>query len=359
MIQKILPTVPMGREVFGNTLAQYGDALIVTIFFAVVFFILSLFLMRYFERIARKTKTELDNVLLRIISNMRPPFYFFIAGYLGLRTLNMAEVVERTIFVMIVLWVTWQVITALQLLIDYFVDRASHDSGDHKGLQAVLLLLSVLAKGGLWVIALLMILSNLGINITSLVAGLGIGGIAIAFAVKGILEDLFSSFSIYFDKPFEVGDLIAVDGEKGKVEKIGIKTTRLKSMMTGEEIVMTNKDLTTKKINNFHRMTRRRTSFDLGVTYETDAEMLKKIPEMIKEIITTRENVEFNRVHLRSFDDSAIRFTVLYHYLSREYEPYLNTHQDILFAIRDAFEEAEIDMAYPTQTIHIVKGDSN
>jgi len=345
-----------GGELFGNTVVDYTNAILIFCIFTVAFAIFGFLLLQYFERLANRTETKLDNILLQIVRNMRPPFYIFIAGYLGLRSLNMPEVAERTIFVLIVLWVTWQIMTALQLLVDYFVDRASVDNSNNRGLQAVLMLLSVLAKGGLWIVALLMILSNLGINITSLIAGLGIGGIAIAFAVKGILEDLFSSFSIQFDKPFEVGDIISVDGEKGIVKKIGIKSTRMKSMITGEEVVMTNKDLTTKKINNFHRMTKRRCSFDLHVTYETDREKLKEIPHIIEEIIASKENVEFSRAHMRSFDDSAVRFSILYNYMSREYRKYLDAHQSILFDIQDTFAEKGIEIAYPTQTIYVKKG---
>ncbi len=348
-----------GGIFFGNTLAGYMNAILIFCIFTVAFALFGFLLLRYFERLANRTKTEFDNVLLEIVRNMRPPFYIFLAGYLGLRSLNMPEVAERTIFVLIVLWVTWQIITALQLLVDYFVDRAAVDNTNNRGLQAILVLLSLLAKGGLWIIALLMILSNLGVNITSLIAGLGIGGIAIAFAVKGILEDLFSSFSIYFDKPFEVGDMISVDGEKGTVKKIGIKTTRMKSMITGEEVIMTNKDLTTKKINNFHRMSQRRCTFDLFVTFETDRDKLKRIPHIIQEIVESRKDVEFKRTHLRSFDDSAVRFSVLYYYMSREYVKYLDAHQAILFDIQDAFAAEGIEMAYPTQTLYVKKDSAS
>ncbi len=355
MIETLFPAIFWDHFFFGNTIGAYVNAFLVFVIFAFVFYVINCIFMHQLERLADRTQTRADDIFLKILSRIKPPFYLFIAFYIGFKTLVLHPLVDRTVFVVVVLWCTWQVMRTFDLFIDYISERASSKGSANASVQSAVSLLSGIAKAAIWVIAALMILSNFGVNVTSLIAGVGIGGIAIAFAVKGILEDLFSSFSIYFDKPFQVGDMIQVDDEKGIVQKIGVKTTRLKSMITGEEVIIANKDLTNKKINNFHRMTKRRVSFDLGVTYETPTKKIKKIPQIVEDIITSKEKTTFNRAHFRSFEDSALRFTILYHYDSRNYDAFLATHESILFEIREVFEKEKIDMAYPTQMIHIRK----
>ena len=209
-------------------------------------------------------------------------------------------------------------------------------------------------KGVIWGFGILLVLSNLGINISSLLAGLGIGGIAVALALQNILGDLFSAFAIYLDKPFEVGDFIVVGESKGTVEKIGIKTSRLRALQ-GEELIISNKELTNARIQNFKKMKERRITFRLGVTYETPLEKLKKIPEIIKQIITSFEDTRFERAHFVQFGDFALIFEVVYYMTTPAYIDYLNTQEKINFKIKEIFEKENIEMAYPTQTIFLKK----
>jgi len=198
------------------------------------------------------------------------------------------------------------------------------------------------------------VLSNLGVNITSLVAGLGIGGLAIALALQSVLSDLFSSFSIYFDKPFQVGDYIIVGKHSGTVEKIGIKSTRIRASQ-GEEIVISNQELTSARVQNFKKLKERRNTTSIGVTYETSTDKLKKIPDIIKYIIEEEKNARFDRVYFTTFADSALVFDLVYYVKSDAYSVYLETQQNINFKIKEAFEKEGIDMAYPTQTIYLTK----
>ena len=252
-----------------------------------------------------------------------------------------------------VVWVVYQIIIAVQILIEYIFSKLLREDSDPSSRGAFSMAKNVL-KGVLWVAGILMILSNLGINITSLVAGLGIGGIAIAFAFQNILEDLFSSFAILFDKPFQIGDFVVVGDKKGTVRKIGIKTTRIISTQ-GEEIVISNKELTSSQLQNFKKMEERRTSFLLGVTYETKTEKLKKIPKIIQKIIEKTEGARFDRSHFKSFDDSALLFETVFYVESPGYADFMDVQQDINFEIREQFEIERIDMAYPTHTIYIQK----
>jgi len=214
--------------------------------------------------------------------------------------------------------------------------------------------LNIIIKIILWIIGLLLILSNLGINITSLVAGLGIGGIAIALALQNILSDLFSSFAIYFDKPFKVGDFIIIGKDMGTVEQIGIKTTRLRALQ-GEQIVISNQELTSARIQNFKKLSERRVAFELGVVYGTPDDKMKKIPELIEKIIKETKDTRFDRSHFKSFGDFALIFETVYYITSGEYLDYMNAQQEIGLKIKEKFSTEEIEFAYPTQTLFLNK----
>lgn len=205
----------------------------------------------------------------------------------------------------------------------------------------------VLARSFIWIVAFLLLLDNLNFRIAPLITGLGIGGIAIAFAVQNILADIFASFSIIMDKPFVVGDVIKVDDLQGTVEHIGIKTTRLRSL-TGEQIVFANNDLLKTRIRNYKRMSQRRIDLHLNIAYQTPYEKLEKIPKMLKEIVETEPNAQFERSHLKEFGEYAVVFEVIYHVLSREYNDYMDLQQSINFKILKQFDEEKINFAYPT-----------
>jgi small-conductance mechanosensitive channel len=203
-------------------------------------------------------------------------------------------------------------------------------------------------------IALIILLDNMGIKISALVAGLGIGGIAIAFASQAVLGDLFSFFVILFDRPFEIGDFIIVDDLMGTVENVGIKTTRVRSL-GGEELIFSNTSLTNARVRNYKRMARRRVVFKLGVTYQTSLENIKEIPEIIKKIISSESEVLFDRAHFSSYGDFALIYEVVYNVLNSDYNKYMDVQQSINFKIKEEFDKRKIDFAYPTQTLFINK----
>jgi len=211
----------------------------------------------------------------------------------------------------------------------------------------------------LWIFGGLLILSNIGVDVTSLIAGLGIGGIAIALAVKDTIGDLFAAFSIFVDKPFKVGDFIEVSPkEKGTVEKIGIKTTRLRTRQ-GQELIVANKKLTESTIQNFRRMEKRQVSYVLGVTYETPRSKLKKIPGLIKKIIKKQEHASVVRVYLKSFGDFSINFEVVLAMDKPDFDLYAKTQNKIHLETIKAFEQEGIEFAYPTQTLFVQRNEAN
>jgi small-conductance mechanosensitive channel len=201
----------------------------------------------------------------------------------------------------------------------------------------------------------MLVLSNLDINISSLVASLGIGGIAVALALQNVLGDMFSSFSIYADKPFRVGDFIVIGKDQGTVEKIGMKTTRIRTLQ-GEELVVSNKELTSTRVQNFKKMKRRRVLFQLGVVYGTKPEQLESISKIIKEIVDKIDGVDYDRCHFSTYGDFSLNFEVVFYVNSSDYADYMNKKEKANLAIYKRFAEEKIEFAYPTQTIFVNKG---
>ncbi|MEY4505281.1 MAG: hypothetical protein RL154_1581, partial [Pseudomonadota bacterium] len=200
------------------------------------------------------------------------------------------------------------------------------------------------------VISILLILQTLGFNVSALIAGLGIGGIAVALAAQNILSDLFASISILFDKPFAVGDAIATGDIKGVVEQIGLKTTTLRGE-NGEQIICANSALLKNTIRNYKRMNDRRVVVQLGVVYELETEKLAAISVLISQAISTVESCKFERAHLKSFGDSAIIFEVVYLVLGSDFMLYMDSQEKINLAIFEIFTKNGIGFAYPTQTV--------
>lgn len=204
----------------------------------------------------------------------------------------------------------------------------------------------------IWAAVLLLALDNLGVDITAVVAGLGVGGIAVALAVQNILGDLFASLSIVLDKPFVIGDFLVIDQHAGTVEHIGLKTTRVRSL-SGEQLVFANSDLLASRLRNFGRMFERRVAFKLGVTYQTPRQKLERIPGAIREIIERQARARFDRSHFMEYGDFSLNIETVYFVQSPDYAVYMDTHQAILLQIHEFFEREGIEFAYPTQTVFV------
>lgn len=346
--------VDLTAEVFGNSLFAYAIAIAAFIVLTVFFRFLQWGVLRRLETLAKRTETDIDDTLITIVRSLRPAFYYFLAAFLAIRVLDLSEVVRNMANGILLIWVVYQVVIAAQILIDRILKRRVLGDDAEPGTEAAIGYLNVFVKIGLWSMGVLLVLSNFGVNITSLVAGLGIGGIAIAFALQNILGDLFSSFAIYFDKPFQIGDFIVIGEHAGTVEKIGIKTTRLRSL-SGEEIVISNQELTSTRVQNFKHMERRRIVFTFGVLYETPMAKLKRIPEMVQEIFADLDETDLDRVHFKAFGDSSLDFEVVYYVNVPDYNTYMDRQQDVNFALKERFEQEGIDFAYPTRTVYVAK----
>ena len=203
-----------------------------------------------------------------------------------------------------------------------------------------------------WAAVLLLVLDNVGVDITALVAGLGIGGIAVALAVQNILGDLFASLSIVLDKPFVLGDFLSVGEHLGSVEAIGLKTTRLRSL-SGEQLVFANSDLLSSRIRNYGRMFERRALFAIGVTYQTPRAKLEHLPGILREAVEAQARTRFDRAHFKEFGSFSLNFEVVYYVLDRDYNLYMDIQQAINLRIHERFDAEGIDFAYPTQTLFV------
>jgi small-conductance mechanosensitive channel len=338
----------------GNTIGEYSIAFIAFVALTVVFRFFQWRVLKRIEVLAKRTKTDIDDTLIQVVRSLKPAFYYVIAFYFAIQYLSFQHTFNSIIDGVVIVVIAYQIVMAFSILIDYTLRKRAEREG--KDEQKAYKFLGSFIKWGLWIIAILAVISNFGINITSLIAGLGIGGIAIALAMQNILSDLFSSFAIYFDKPFEVGDFISVGENSGTVEKIGIKTTRLRALQ-GEEIVISNQELTKSRIQNLKKMKERRATLTFGIAYETPLDKVKAIPEIVKKIFQElgTASVKFDRAHFKSLGASSLDFEVVYYVPTSEYLDYMNIQQQLNLKLMDEFKKEKIEFAYPTQTIYIAK----
>jgi small-conductance mechanosensitive channel len=339
-----------------NSVKDYLVALAVFVLAAIVLKIFKHVIIDKLKKISDKTGTELDDLLIKIVDNIGWPFYLLLSLYIALKSIQIPRFIETTLGYVLLVVVTYYVIRGIQDLIDYGTRKLiiKRQEEEKEADTSFIDLLSRILKGVLWGVAVVLILSNLGYNVSALIAGLGIGGLAVAIALQSVLSDIFSSFSIYFDKPFKVGDFIIVGDDLGVVKKIGIKTTRLQSLW-GQEIVISNNELTSTRINNYKKMENRRIHFTFGVVYDTPTEKLKKILEIVKDLFDGVELADLDRVHFKEFGDFSLNFEVAYYVSTGDYNRYMDTRQEINFALKERFEEEGIEFAYPTQTVFVNK----
>ncbi len=274
---------------------------------------------------------------------------FVISLYIGSRHLDFKPRADAIIKGFFITAACLQLALWLQAVIkswfDSFLERKSRENASA---VPALSLLGFAVRIGLWIVVLLVALDNLGVNVTTLVASLGVGGIAVALAAQKILEDLFASLSIVLDKPFVQGDFIVVGELKGTVEHIGLKTTRLRSL-SGELLIFSNADLLQSRIQNYQKMFERRVLFKIGIIYETPIELVKKVPQIIRQAIDLQDKTRFDRCHFFNYGDFSLDYETVYFVKDRDYNIYMDIHQAINLFILEAFQKEGIEFAYPTQ----------
>ena len=280
-------------------------------------------------------------------------FLLVLAIYAGTFFVTLPPAVDRAIASALVIALFLQgALWASHVVVGWTAWYAESKARQNRAIANALHLIQLFARVVVWSIALLLILNNLGFDVTALVAGLGIGGIAVALAAQNILSDLFASLAIVLDQPFVVGDAVLVGDKTGTVERIGIKTTRLRSL-SGEELIVSNADLLASRIHNFKRMAERRVEFTIGIAYETPAEKVEKLPGMLRAIVEAQGQVRFDRAHFARYGDFALVYEVVYWTLSADYNVYMDTQQRINLAIFRQLQDEGVAFAHPTQTIYV------
>jgi small-conductance mechanosensitive channel len=337
-----------------NSLYDWLFALIAFFVVLVLLKLVQVVIISRLKKVFKRTKTELDDIFIDSLDSIYWPFYFFASFYIALQFLHVPESLEKWVFGIFMFIFAYYALKFLSRLVDFGSKVIIQKKQEHDENTAIIKLLGTIVKAVLWLVALILVLSNLGFDATSLLAGLGIGGIAIGLALQNVLGDLFSSLAIYLDKPFKEGDFIIVDTFMGKVKRVGIKTTRLESLQ-GEEIIMSNSDLTGSRISNYGRMKRRRIAFTVGVVYSTSAENLRRIPDIIAEAVKNQNMATFDRCHFKTFGDSSLSFEAVYYVESPEVIDYLNIQQAVNLEIVEEFEKKGIEMAFPTRTVYLKK----
>lgn len=341
----------------GNTVLSWCIAIVA---FIVVYFGISTilkYIARKLETLFERTQTDLDDLIVDLLkARTKKLFIVILALYAASQVLVLpvkaGTIINTTAFLTLAIQAgIWG-----NGIVNFFVRRrASKDGEEGLNLEAYSVI-TWLAKATMWVLIILLTLNNLGIQITALIAGLGISGIAVALAVQNILGDLFASLSIVLDRPFIIGDFIIVGDHLGTVEHVGLKTTRVRSL-SGEQLIFSNTDLLNSRIRNFRRMDERRVIFTLGVTYQTSAEKLERIPGIIREVIEAQDQVRFDRAHFSGYGAYSLDFEIVYWVLDRDYTVFRNIHQSINIDLYRKFEEEGIGFAYPTQTLFLEKED--
>lgn len=348
--------------VLGNTLLDWLIALAITIGAFLALLITARILKGRAKALRNRLPDAAGDVLVRLTGHVTTIGLLAIAIYLGSLRLALTGVASNVLRVLVVLAIAAQAVVwgnqIVNFATDLFLRRKQSDDGRQDAALATSLgVVRWLALVLVYSLIALLALQNMGVDITALVAGMGITGIAVALAVQKILGDLFSSLSIVLDKPFVVGDFIVVGDMMGTVERLGVKTTRVRSL-SGEQLVFGNTDLLSSRIRNYKRMDTRRVVLKLGVTYQTPPDRLEEAVRIVREGIESQERARFDRCHFSAFADSSLTIEAVYYVLSADYNVYMDVHQAIQFHVLRRFNDEGIDFAYPTQTLFVERADA-
>ncbi len=343
-------------ELTGKAIELWLLAAVISV---VVFFVARLVISvvwRRLDKLAERTTTQIDDAVVCLLKQTKWWALAAIALAAGSQVVELSDrvrgLVHTAVVVILLLQLGVWANALLKFTLEHYRQRKiKQDPGSVTALNAI----GLLASSMLWLGVLLLALDNLGFNITALIAGLGVGGVAVALAVQNILGDQFASLSILIDKPFVVGDFVIVDTYMGSVEHVGLKTTRVRAL-SGEQLVFSNSDLLKSRLQNYGRMYERRVVMQIGVTYDTSRENLKRIPGILKAAIEAQTHTRFDRSHFAKYGDFSLNFETVYYVLGPDYNLYMDIQQAINLYLHEQFEQAGVEFAYPTQTLILHRG---
>jgi small-conductance mechanosensitive channel len=328
-----------------------------TIFVISIFliYIVKIIVIRRLKAMYRQTdeKERLEIVVIGVDQLLKLPLVIVLAFYFSVINIDLTSEQSNLISILVFSIVSWYLLKfgfhIVDSVVRYQVDRVEES-------KHIVEFFRMVSKAFVFIVVFLWFLSSLGIPITSFVAGLGIFGLAIAFALQNVIADLFASLTIFLDRPFEIGDSIRVGGDSGTVEKVGIRSSQLRTP-AGHLLVISNRELSNQRISNFKQMERRRIAFNIGVSSDTPVVKLKKIPKIIETLFKKHKEADFNRVFFRTIGDFSFNFEIVYYVNTRNYTTYLDIQQDVNYGILEQFEKEGIVMPYPTQSV-VVKQET-
>jgi small-conductance mechanosensitive channel len=307
----------------------------------------------YHRRMMATAETELLEIPMQVLSRTTILFFVTLALFLGAQWLTKDPATERVVGSALTIALFWQAgVWAVEATAGWLDRKRRRSMTTDRAAVGSLGIIGFILNVAIWALVLLLTLDNLGVDITALVAGLGIGGIAVALAVQNVLGDLFASLSITLDRPFVIGDFLAVGDFLGSVEYIGIKSTRLRSL-SGEQIIMSNSDLLSSRVRNYGRMSERRVVFSTSIIYETPIELIERVPALIREIVESQQSTRFDRSHFARHAAASLDFETVYYVLSADFNRYMDIQQAINLRLHRELASLGVEFAYPTQKLLI------
>ncbi|WP_419161248.1 mechanosensitive ion channel family protein [Candidatus Palauibacter sp.] len=347
----------LDQTIYGNALSAWLIAAGIYAATTLSLWLIERYALRAFARFARNTQTSVDDLVADILGETKFGLILFVALFAASLALQLdptvSLVIRRAAAIAVVVQGGIWASAAIAFWVTRFVDLMAGEDAEAVTMVSAL---SFVGRLAVWSVVLLLILDNLGVEVAALLAGLGIGGIAVALAAQNVLSDLLASLSIILDKPFVIGDFLVIGEYQGSVERIGLKTTRLRSL-GGEQLILGNSDVINTRIRNLGRMADRRASLQVGVTYDTPREVLAQIPGWIEEIVEAQEDSRFDRCHLSGFGESAIEFDTIFYMTVPQYDRFMDTKQAVLLAIHERFDRHGVEFAYPTRVVYTIPAD--
>lgn len=338
-----------------NTSSDYWTAFLIFGGLFIFFKLFDSYFIYVLKKAAKKTKSTWDDVIIDFLEGISWPFFAYLAFYFAAVSLELPQIISSISWYILLIFLIYYAAKGLINISNHSFDKYKEKRNKQgKEGESMISVMKFILKLIIWSIALLMLLSNFGINITPLIASAGVAGIAIGLALQNVLGDLFSAFAIYFDKPIEEGDFIIIGNDMGVVKNIGIKTTRLEAL-GGQELVVSNSELTSIRINNYKKMNKRRVVFSFGVEYKTSVAQLKKIKKIVEKIINELEGADLDRVHFKDFGDSSLNFEVVYYVGTADYNKYMNIQEEMNLKIKEQVEKLGVGFAFPSRTIYMDK----
>lgn len=343
----------LDRTFLDNSLRAWMTAGITTAVIFIILLVVRSVLYSRIGKIAVRTTNQFDDMVVELLAETRKTVLLVTAIVAGTHTLVLGRAtpwVDRSGHLIFL----WQVaiwgVTAVTFWTKHHLEEQA--AANTRSSVAMITAMSVAAKIMVWALIFTTALYTVwDINPASLITTLGVSGIAVALAVQNILGDILAALAIVFDKPFDVGDSIGVDTITGTVEHIGLKTTRIRSS-TGEQIIVGNGDLLKSRLRNFRRMSQRRASFNLDVPFDTPPDILRRIPQMLQEIVSEQSPVQFDRSHVASFTESGVRIETVYFVLDPDYKIYMNVQQNVNLEILKRFNTEQLKFALPSRTVY-------